>query len=92
MGSKGFDFVASSETRLRIVSSLSIGARTPTELASKSKKHLSHVSRALKELEKQELVHCINPEYSKDRKYTLTREGSSIAREFEKYQLWLRLF
>jgi DNA-binding transcriptional ArsR family regulator len=80
------EFVISSETRLRILSFLSRGASTPTQLARSIEKHLSHISRALSELEKKELVTCQNPSYTKPRVYTLTTQGDRVLAEIHRYR------
>lgn len=78
---ESLDFVLSSETRLRILSFLSTNSGTPTQLAKQIQKHLSHISRALKELESMDLVSCSTPQNSKPREYRLTPEGDRILRE-----------
>ena len=75
------DFVLSSETRFRIISYLSKDACTPTQLAKEIQKHLSHISRALRELESRDLVVCQAPRNTKPRLYYLTAEGDRLARE-----------
>ncbi len=85
------NFVISSETRLKILSFLSKGSCTPTQLAKEVQKHLSHISRALRELESKDLVICSSPRNSKPRVYYLTTEGDKIMREIYRYQVNLKL-
>ncbi|MHB1908979.1 MAG: helix-turn-helix domain-containing protein [Nitrososphaerales archaeon] len=87
MQHESLDFVISSETRLRILAFLSKDMSTPTQLAQKIEKHLSHVSRALRELEEKQLVSCVNPSYTKPRLYSLTPEGQILIREVERHNL-----
>ncbi len=85
------DFVLSSETRFRILSFLSMSSSTPTQLAKQIEKHLSHISRALRELESKDLVACANPNNSKPRQYKLTPEGDRLLREINRYRVRLAL-
>ncbi|HZW55597.1 MAG TPA: winged helix-turn-helix domain-containing protein [Nitrososphaerales archaeon] len=89
MPGDSFDFVLSSETRFRILSFLAKGSGTPTQLAREVQKHLSHISRALRELESKDLVMCSSPRYSKPRVYYLTSEGDKLVREIYRYQIRL---
>jgi ArsR family transcriptional regulator, cadmium/lead-responsive transcriptional repressor len=82
-----FDFVVASDTRLKILSWLSQDVSTPTELAKKIQKHLSHVSRALRELQERELVSCVNPANTKPRVYSLTPQGISLINEVNRHNL-----
>ncbi len=92
MQNETFDFVLSSQVRLKILGCLSRESATPTQLASKAQKHLSHISRALKELEAKDLVACSNPEYYKQKKYALTEQGNDVIREISKYRLRMSLY
>ncbi len=91
MPNETFDFVLSSNVRLKILGFLSRESATPTQLASKSEKHLSHISRALKELEARELVACANPDYYKQKRYALTKQGTDVVNEIRKYQIRMSL-
>jgi predicted transcriptional regulator len=84
---ESLDFVLSSETRFRILSFLSKNSGTPTQLAKQVEKHLSHISRALKELESKDLVLCANPKNTKPREYRLTPEGDRLLREIYRYRV-----
>jgi predicted transcriptional regulator len=91
MAVESFDFVLSSETRFRILTFLSRNSGTPTQLAKAVEKHLSHISRALRELESKELVICANPLNSKPREYKLTPEGDRLLREIYRYRVRLNM-
>jgi len=87
MSVQSLDFVLSSETRFRILSFLSKNSGTPTQLAKQVEKHLSHISRALRELESKDLVSCSNPKNSKPREYRLTPAGDKLLREIYRYRV-----
>jgi predicted transcriptional regulator len=84
---ESLDFVLSSETRLKILSFLSTDSGTPTQLSKQIQKHLSHISRALRELESKDLVSCSNPQNSKPRVYRLTTEGDKLIKEIYRYRV-----
>jgi DNA-binding MarR family transcriptional regulator len=87
MALESLDFVLSSETRLKVLSFLYANSGTPTQLAKQIEKHLSHISRALKELESKDLVSCSTPESSKPRIYNLTTEGDRLIKEIYRYRV-----
>lgn len=91
MSAESLDFVLSSETRLRILSFLSESSLTPTQLAKQVEKHLSHISRALKELEKMDLVSCENPSNHKPRQYCLTPQGDRVLKEIYQHRVRVSL-
>jgi DNA-binding transcriptional ArsR family regulator len=66
--------VASSGVRFKLLSYLVSTPRTPTELASLEKKHVSHVSRALSELRTMGLVESMETG-SRERVYRSTDRG-----------------
>jgi DNA-binding MarR family transcriptional regulator len=57
---------------------LAMGPTTPTEIASKLDEPLSHISRALKELQGKSLVECLTPKMSKNRIYSITEKGKKV--------------
>jgi DNA-binding transcriptional ArsR family regulator len=87
MSQQLFDFVVASDTRLKIMAWLSQDVSTPTELAKKIEKHLSHVSRALRELQDRELVSCVNPSNTKPRIYSLTPQGINLVNEVNRHNV-----
>ncbi len=54
---------------------LALGPKTPNMMARSHSEHLSHTSRALKELEEKELVRCVTPSSTKNRFYEITKLG-----------------
>ena len=91
MSAESFDFVLSSQIRLTILSFLSHNSCTPTQLSKTFQKHLSHVSRALKELENKDLVACSNPIDAKPRVYQLTNDGVRLLAEIYRYQARMKM-
>ena len=71
------DFVSSSSVRLRLLSHLTAGPKSPSELASIEKKHISHVSRALAEMRSRGLVEYYGSE-SRERYYRATSQGYAV--------------
>jgi len=68
------EFVAGSGLRKLILRHLWAGPKTPTELASLESKHVSHVSRALRELSVRGVVEpMVGP--SRERYYRMTTTG-----------------
>ena len=64
--------------RKRLLLHLTRGPRTPSELATLESKHVSHVSRALKELRTRGLVESAHSE-SRNRYYRATSQGYALA-------------
>ena len=84
-------FVSKSEVRSHILEDVLRGPRTPSELASMENKHVSHVSRALRELQALGLVESVQGDpgerYSGDKKkrrYGATDLGYLMAATFTK--------
>lgn len=67
---------AKGRTRRLCLEALSSGPRMPEMIAKSSGEHLSHVSRALRELMEKELVECVTPKANKNRIYKLTKKGN----------------
>lgn len=66
-----------SAVRVKVLKDLERGPKTPTELASLENEHLSHVCRALAQLQAQGLVISM-PKYSKQRYYRTTERGLEL--------------
>jgi ArsR family transcriptional regulator, cadmium/lead-responsive transcriptional repressor len=64
--------------------SLEDGPKTPSNIAGITGEHLSHISRALKELSEKQLVECMTPERSKNRIYQITQKGKELIIELRK--------
>jgi predicted transcriptional regulator len=71
------EFISGSIVRRKLLKHLWEGPKTPTELASLESKHVSHVSRALKELSALGVVEQMHGE-SRERYYRMTERGYLI--------------
>ena len=76
-------FVFSSEARLHTLRSLKTKKATPSQIAEQVDQPLSHVSRALRELQDKDLVVCLTPNRTKARLYAITPEGADILSKIE---------
>lgn len=56
---------------------------TPSRLKEKTGLYLSHVRKALRELERVGIVECMNPEYSRNRVYRLTKSGEMLLKALQ---------
>lgn len=65
---------------------LAEGPKTPSQMAENSDKHLSHISRALRELEDKNLVECKNPQANKNRFYEITEKGEELLKKSKKIE------
>jgi len=70
-------FVKMSEQRQNVLKALT-EPKIPSELAKSLKMDLSHVSRALLQLEEKKLVKCLNPDTRKGRFYQRTEKATQI--------------
>ena len=68
------EYVSSSRVRLKLLFHLITGPKSPSELASIERKHISHVSRALAELRAQGLIEPVSVQ-SRERRYRATMQG-----------------
>jgi len=73
-----YSYVIRSKYRRKILLSLS-NPKTPSQLADELSINLSHVSRALKELEEKMIVECLTPKVKVGRIYRRTKFGEEIA-------------
>lgn len=77
-------FVIASKSRSSVVQLLAKGPSTPKAISEETGLYLSHVSNALKELTKEEIVTCLTPDLRKGRLYSLTDIGKTIAEQIKK--------
>lgn len=75
-------FVSRSEHRKKILSILQKPI-TPSDIANKTGFYLTHVSRALRELQEKKLVECLTPKERVGKYYKITRLGREILKEIE---------
>ena len=71
------EFVSSSRVRLTLLFQLVTGPKSPSELATMEKKHISHVSRALTEMRSRGLVEYWATD-SRERYYRVTSQGYAV--------------
>ncbi|MBI4980461.1 MarR family transcriptional regulator [Candidatus Woesearchaeota archaeon] len=70
--------VKSSKYRMKVLTNLSGGIKTPTEIKDETKLSMPHTSRALAELNKWKLIQCKNPASKKGKLYCLTNLGEKV--------------
>lgn len=75
-----WDLISFAKGRLRrqCLEALSSGPRMPEGIAKSTGEHLSHVSRALRELTERGLTECLTPTARKNRIYRLTKKGNEV--------------
>lgn len=73
------DFVLSSKYRIKVLSALSEGYETASEISEEIGVYTSHVSRALEELSEATLVECVTPDKGRNRQYAPTEKGDRIS-------------
>ena len=66
------------ENRRLALEELSKGPKTPKQIADSTEKHLSHMSRALRELEDKGVAKCMTPDANKNRFYDITEKGEKL--------------
>ena len=73
----------SSRNRREVLKSLIEGEKTPIEMCESTKIHPSNISKILKDLEKMNLIICVNPKLRKGRLYRITTYGQKINNEIK---------
>jgi len=76
-------FILRSKRRKEVILALNT-PKTPSEIASKIKVSVSHVSRTLNEFTKKGLVRCKTPQAKIGRVYVLTDKGKDILKHLKK--------
>tara|TARA_B100000315_G_C14267364_1_gene447039 strand:+ start:187 stop:465 length:279 start_codon:yes stop_codon:yes gene_type:complete len=77
-------FVTGSKIRFKILLELRKSNKTPSGLAASTKNPISHVSLALNELSKRELIKCLTPNVRKNKFYQITDKGNKILDDINK--------
>ncbi len=80
-----YSYVIRSKNRKKVLLALT-NPKTPTQIAEELGINLSHVSRALKELEIKRIVECLTPEEKIGRIYSRTSIGEEIAEKLTKIE------
>jgi DNA-binding HxlR family transcriptional regulator len=78
-------YIVGSQYRQLIVSELSSGPATPTNMAEEHDVHVSHVSRGLGELADRGVVSAYGTD-SRTRLYRLTEHGKTVAKLLDEYE------
>lgn len=75
-----WDLVSFAQGRSRRVclEGLKEGPKTPQMIAKATNSYLTHISRAMRELEGKGLVKCLTPDMNKNRFYELTDIGRDV--------------
>jgi predicted transcriptional regulator len=74
-----YGFVLASSHRKAVVEVLKTGPATPSQVSQKTNLRMIHISKALRELEANDLVICLTPNLRKGRIFDLTQGGRAIA-------------
>jgi len=80
---ENYGFVIASRYRQKVIMSLRNTPKTPAQISSETGISLTHISRALREMTKEEIVECLTPERIKGRVYQLTEKGKKIVELLE---------
>jgi DNA-binding HxlR family transcriptional regulator len=75
---ENYSFVIGSRYRMLVLESLKNKPKTPTQISEDVSCHITHISRALIELESRGLVICLTPNRAKFRVYSITENGRKI--------------
>jgi DNA-binding HxlR family transcriptional regulator len=76
-------FIISGKHRKQILELLE-KPKTPTMLKEETKLHFNSVSRTLRELEKNKLIQCLNPNQKLMRFYQITKKGKNLLLDTKK--------
>ncbi|MCK9319149.1 winged helix DNA-binding protein [Methanoculleus sp.] len=86
MNEKLISYVLAGKNRRNVLNLISQGAMTPSQILKKAKyTYLTHIIRTLKDLNKMELIECVNPEAKSYKFYKITKKGKSINEAVQKY-------
>ncbi len=76
-------YIMASKYRKEIILKLSKKNYLPSILAKETKSRISHISRALKELEDKKIIECLNKNSKKGKIYSLTGLGKDILQQIK---------
>ena len=79
---KDVSFIISSEYRKKVLEKLET-PKTPSNLSKEININISHVSRALSELESKKMIECLTPESNKGKLYIITKYGKDVLNKVE---------
>jgi len=73
-------YIISSNYRRKILENLKL-PKTPSKLSKELNINITHISRALTELESKKMIKCLNPELNKGKLYIITEYGKNILKK-----------
>ena len=79
-------YVLASDYRKKVLSSLET-PKTPSKIGKEININIAHISRALSELEKKEMIKCLTPNSTKGKLYIILDYGKEILKELLKVNL-----
>jgi len=77
-------FVLRAKNRIKIMQILKDNPKISSDIERETKMYKSHVSRALKELQKKRFIKCVNPNDRNFRFYKLTNTSKKVLLEVER--------
>jgi len=77
-------FVTGNKIRFKALISLKQKSKTPTAISKDTGFPISHISTALKKLEKSNLVKCLTPNAKKNKFFSITEEGKNLLKDISK--------
>jgi predicted transcriptional regulator len=83
MNAKLLSYVLRAKNRRTILLLLTRERLTPAQIMKRTGMYESHISRTLRELVKQKLIICENPNERRFRFYSMTSKGKEVAKEIE---------
>ena len=82
---EGFSQIKVSNSRKKVLLSLEGNVLMPSEIAKITSISPSHTSKALRELENNDLIQCLNPEKRVGKLFVLTELGKEVLQCVKKY-------
>ena len=83
----GFSYIKSSRTRKKILLALDENILIPSEISKVTNVSPAHISRALKQLQENNLIICLNPEKRVGKLFITTELGKSVLNCVKKYMI-----
>ena len=77
-------FITSGSLRFKILTELLNKTSTPSDLSTKLKIPISHISSTLKGLLENELIECLTPDRRRNKFFQMTKKGEKILDEINK--------
>ena len=78
MNWENLGFIKASKYRKNIILALASRNKTPNDLKSELRMHMTHVSSTLKDLVSKGIVQCLTPDLRKGKIYSLTNAGQEL--------------